>query len=144
MSQPSDDPAELASALRTSLVRIARTIRQQQSDSALTLGPLSALGTLSRQGPMSLGELAVAERVKPPSMTKIVGSLEELGYVERRAHPTDRRSSVIVVSDSGRALLDSERRVRDEWLTRHLTSLEPADRAALAQLLPILDRLSGP
>jgi len=124
-------PAELASQLRPALLRLTRLIRNQRVDMSVTLTQLSALATLRKHGPMSPGELAAVERVQPPSMTKVLALLEERGLVTRQAHPTDRRQAIIVLADSGIALLNSERRSRDAWLSRHLAELTPEERALL-------------
>lgn len=134
--------AELASLLRPSLLRLTRLVRNQRVDESITLTQLSALGTLFKRGPMSAGELATCERVQPPSMTKVLAHLEEHGFVRREVHPTDRRQAVIEITDKGVALLDSERRSRDLWLTRRLSTLSADERALLQRAVPILDKLA--
>ena len=136
-------PAELASLLRPSLLRLTRVIRNQRVDLSITLTQLSAMGTLEKSGPIGAGELAARERVQPPSMTKVLASLEEHGYVRREPHPTDRRQAIIVLTDEGRKLLDSERRSRDAWLTQHLNELTADERALLARVVPVLDKLAA-
>ena len=91
---------------------------------------------------MSAGELANCESVQPPSMTKVLANLEERGLVRREVHPTDRRQAIIAITDAGTALLDSERRSRDAWLTRRLATLTADERALLQQVVPILDKLA--
>src|ERR1700740_2152605 len=112
--------AELASQLRPALLRLTRLIRNQRVDMSVTLTQLSAMGTLRKHGPMSAGELATLERVQPPSMTKVLANLEERGLVKRDVHPSDRRQVVIAITPEGAELLDSERRSRDQWLSRRL------------------------
>lgn len=135
-------PAELASLLRPSLLRLTRLIRNQRVDMSVTLTQLSALATLRKHGPMSAGELAAAERVQPPSMTKVIALLEDRKLVTRAAHPTDKRQAIIVLTDAGRALLDSERRSRDAWLSRRLAALTPDERALLLAAMPVFDKLA--
>ena len=137
------DTSELASALRSSLVRVVRVVRQQRADTSVTLGQLSAIGSLWKNGSMSAGELAATERVQPPSMTKILASLEEAGFIRREAHPTDGRQSIIVLTEAGHVLVDSERRTRDAWLNQHLAELNPDELEVLRQAAPILDKLAG-
>ncbi|HSY16576.1 MAG TPA: MarR family transcriptional regulator [Jatrophihabitantaceae bacterium] len=136
------DAAELATMLRPSLLRLTRTIRNQRADMSITLGQLSALGSLEKSGPISAGELASCERVQPPSMTKVIASLEQRGLVRREAHPTDKRQVIIALTDSGRTLLDSERRSRDAWLLQRFSSLTAAERMLLLELVPVLDKLA--
>ena len=134
--------AELASQLRPSLLRLTRIVRNQRADMSVTLTQLSAMGTLFKRGPMSAGELACCERVQPPSMTKVLASLEERGLVRRETHPTDRRQVIVAITDTGVALLDSERRSRDAWLTQGLGKLTPDERALLRKVIPVLDKLA--
>src|SRR3989337_1009669 len=81
----------LASRLAVSIMRLARRLRQER-DSDLTATQLSALGTIRRHGPLTIGALAAHERVQPPSMTRTVGCLLNLGMVRRAAAPPDRRT----------------------------------------------------
>jgi DNA-binding MarR family transcriptional regulator len=134
--------AELASQLRPALLRLTRLVRFQRVDMSITLTQLSALGALAKHGPMSAGELANFERVQPPSMTKVLAHLEERGLVRRDAHPADRRQAIIAITDAGVSLLESERRSRDAWLARRLTTLTPDERALLQRVVPILDKLA--
>lgn len=132
---------ELASALRIPVMRLARRLRAERDDLSLSLTQLAALGTLDRHGPMSPGALAEHERVQPPSITRVVAGLEERGLVERLAHPTDRRQQVIALTPAGRTLVAGNRRRKDAWLSGQLALLSDAERAALADAIPILDRL---
>ena len=134
--------AELASLLRPSLLRLTRVVRNQRVDTSVTLTRLSAMGTLHKRGPMSAGELATCEKVQPPSMTKVLASLEERGLVRRSSLPGDKRQAIIAITDAGVALLDSERRSRDAWLSRQLAALTPEERALLRRVVPILDKLA--
>ncbi len=92
---------------------------------------------------MSAGELAACERVQPPSMTKVLASLEEHGLVRREPHPTDRRQVIVAVTDAAEQLLDSERRSRDAWLSQRLSQLTPEERALLRKVIPVLDKLAA-
>jgi DNA-binding MarR family transcriptional regulator len=134
--------AELASLLRPSLLRLTRLVRNQRVDTSVTLTQLSAMATLHQRGPMSAGELAACEKVQPPSMTKVLANLEERDLVRRDPHPGDKRQAIIGITDAGTALLDSERRSRDAWLTRRLAALTPEERALLHRVIPILDKLA--
>ena len=139
----SSQTAELASALRSALVRVVRVVRQQRANTSVTLGQLSAVGSLWKNGSMSAGELAATERVQPPSMTKILASLEDSGFIRREAHPTDGRQSIIVLTQAGNDLVDSEQRTRDAWLCQHLAELNDDELEVLRQAAPILDKLAG-
>src|SRR3954452_13188913 len=134
--------SELASHLRPALLRLTRIVRNQRFDMSVTLTQLSAMATLQKRGPMSAGELANYERVQPPSMTKVLANLEERELVRRDVHPTDRRQAIIAITPAGVALLDSERRSRDAWLTKRLGTLSAEERALLQRVVPILDKLA--
>jgi DNA-binding MarR family transcriptional regulator len=136
------ETADLASALRPSLLRLTRLVRNQRVDMSVTLGHLSALGSLKKHGAMSAGDLAACERVQPPSMTKIIATLEERGLARRDAHPSDRRSAIIAITEAGRELLDSERRRRDAWLSQRLSRLTPEERTIIRNAIPVLDKLA--
>jgi DNA-binding MarR family transcriptional regulator len=134
--------AELAAQLRPSLLRLTRIVRNQRVDMSVTLTQLSAMGTLKKHGPMSAGELASCERVQPPSMTKVLATLEERGLVRRETHPSDRRQVIVAITDDGLALLDSERRSRDAWLSQRLSQLTADERALVRDVIPVLDKLA--
>jgi DNA-binding MarR family transcriptional regulator len=134
--------AELAAQLRPSLLRLTRIVRNQRVDMSVTLTQISAMGTLRKHGPMSAGELASCERVQPPSMTKVLASLEERGLVRRETHPSDRRQVIVAITDEGLALLQSERESRDAWLSRRLGALTAEERALIRKVIPVLDKLA--
>jgi DNA-binding MarR family transcriptional regulator len=134
--------SELAAVLRPSLLRLTRLIRNQRADMSVTLTQISAMGTLHKRGPMSAGELAACERVQPPSMTKVLANLEERGLVKRESHPSDKRQAILSVTEQGIALLESERRSRDAWLSQRLAQLTSDERALLRSVVPVLDKLA--
>jgi DNA-binding MarR family transcriptional regulator len=134
--------AELASVLRPALLRLTRLIRIQRVDTSITLTQLSVLAAVEKNGAMSPGEIAAYERVQPPSMTKVLASLEDRGLVARTVHPTDRRQAVIELTDAGRELIHSERRSRDLWFSQQLARLSDEERALLRKALPLLDKLA--
>jgi DNA-binding MarR family transcriptional regulator len=126
-----DPDARLASDLSLAVVRLARQLRFRRPDSPVSLSQLSALATLDKEGPITPGALAIRERVRPPSMTRVIASLAELGFVDRCAHPDDGRQVLVSVSSAGRDLLDVERRASQEWLQQRLAQLQPDERKTL-------------
>jgi DNA-binding MarR family transcriptional regulator len=134
--------AALASSLRNSVMRLARRLRIERVSTDLSLNQLAVLGTLNRRGPLSIGELAAAERVQPPSMTRTVNCLVDLRLVTREPHPSDRRQVVIDLSEPGKTVLAEDRRRRDAWLARRLTELSADERRLLRQVAPIIERLA--
>jgi DNA-binding MarR family transcriptional regulator len=121
-------------------MRLARRLRQQ-TEGEITASQLSALASLNRLGPLTLGALAAVERVRPPTMTRIVGHLEAAGLVVRRPAPGDRRSAQVELSPAGRELLDRSRTRKDAYLAERLATLAPAEVAVLRQAAAALERL---
>lgn len=133
----------LASELRLSVMRFSRRLRnERQPDNPLSVGALSALGILFREGECSIGALAAHERVQPPSMTRTVNCLVDQGYAARRAHPTDGRQVLVDLTDMGREILLADRRRRDAWLAQRLRELTPDERALLREAAPLIQRLA--
>ena len=131
---------ELVVQLRLAVMRLARRLRQQ-TEGEVTASQLSALASLNRLGPLTLGALAAVERVRPPTMTRIVGHLESAGLVVRRPAPGDRRSAQVELSPAGRELLDRSRTRKDAYLAERLATLAPAEVAVLRQAAAALERL---
>lgn len=136
-----DGDQRLASDLSLAVMRLARQLRFRRPESPVTLSQLSALATLAKDGAMTPGALAVKERVRPPSMTRVIASLAELGLVERTSHPSDGRQVLVSVSDAGAALVDSERRASQEWLRTRLATLDSADRDILLRAADLMTML---
>jgi DNA-binding MarR family transcriptional regulator len=136
------DAAEVAGHLRMAVARLARLLRQQD-ESGLSATLTAALATISREGPLTLGELAAREQVAPPSITKVVGKLEDRGLVERRVDERDRRVTRVEISPAGLEQLEASRTRRAAWLATRLTELPPADVERLVGALPVLDALAA-
>jgi DNA-binding MarR family transcriptional regulator len=124
-------------------MRLARRMRTERADTSLSLTQLAALATVERAGPLTPGELATAERVQPPSMTRVVASLQEAGLVSRAPHPTDGRQVLLAVTPEGAALLREDRRRRELWLVRQVAGLDDDERATLRRAAELLDRLAA-
>jgi DNA-binding MarR family transcriptional regulator len=124
-------------------MRLARRMRSERADSSLTLTQLATLATLERRGPLTPRELATAERVQPPSMTRIAASLEAAGLVTRTDHPTDGRQVLLALAPAGAALLREDRRRREAWLAQQLRGLDAQERDVLRRATAVLDRLAG-
>lgn len=136
--------AGLASVLRVAVMRLRRRlISERAPGNDLSLGATAVLGVVAARGEATVGELAAHERVQPPSMTRTVGCLADGGYVERRASEVDRRQVIIVITDKGRATVEADKRQRDEWLARRLTTLTAEERAVLRSAAPILEKLAS-
>lgn len=133
----------LAAQLRLSVLRLARRLRQLDvAAEGVTLSALSALYVLAARGPLTLGDLAAAEKVQPPTMTRLVSRMEEDGFVRRTPHGTDRRVVMIAATDAGVRLVEESRRRRTAELVRRMAGLTDAERATLAEAAVLLDRLT--
>ncbi len=134
--------AELASVLRVAVMRMARRLRNERADDSLTLTQLSTMGTLNGHGQLTLGDLAAAEKVQPPSMTRIVSALEDRGLVSRAADKADKRLVLVQLTEAGSDLLAANRRRRDAWLNKQLRDLSAEEREALWRAAPVLEKLA--
>jgi DNA-binding MarR family transcriptional regulator len=135
-----DVPTDLADRLRLSVTRLARQLRRH-SDLAATPTQLSALATIERRGPLTLGDLAAHEGVQPPTVTAAVGRLEQQGLVERHVDPEDRRIVRVVVTRAGRTLLARNRSRKTAFLAQRLAALDDDERARLAAAVEVLERV---
>ena len=142
----SSSDAGLATSLRISVSRLARRMRAERVAQGLqpelSDTQLAALAALEKHTAMTPSELAEHEKVQPPSITRVIASLEERGLITRMPHSTDRRQVVLTVTDQGRDVVAKLRQLREAWLARRLRELTPAERAVLKQALPILEKLS--
>jgi DNA-binding MarR family transcriptional regulator len=136
--------AGLASELRLSVMRLRRRLAiERHPDNELSINQMAVLGCLFRNGgALTVGELAAAEKVQPPSMTRTVNCLEGSGDVVRRPHATDGRQVVVELSDGGRSRVLADRERRDAWLARRLRELTADERAVLRRAAPILENLA--
>jgi DNA-binding MarR family transcriptional regulator len=135
------DATALASRLRLALVRLNRKLRQQNGPE-LTASHVSALASIGRGGPMTVGELAELENVSSPAITKVAKALEELGLVTRRPGPADGRVTLLSLTAAGEKTLEQSRRRKDAWLARQLSELAVDDLAAIEAFIPIIERVT--
>jgi DNA-binding MarR family transcriptional regulator len=131
---------EMASRLRLAVTRLHRRLRQE-SAGGLTQSQVSALASVAQLGAPTLGALAARESVQPPSMTRIVGALEELGHVSRVVDPGDRRVARVTVTPQGREVLERGRSLKNAFLADQLRRMPPGDRQSLGELTVLLERL---
>lgn len=122
---------------------IVRRLRSERSDGSLPLSHLSALTALNRYGPLSPTALAHQEQIRPPTTTQVIAALEARGLVVREPHETDRRQSVITVTDAGRQVIAHDRARREAWLSRSLETLTEEERETLLNVLPLLERIAN-
>ena len=102
---------------------------------------LSAMASIEYRQPVTLGQLAEAERVTPPTMSKIVGRLEEAGLVDRMVDPEDRRIQRVSLSGDGAKLIARNRSRKNAYLARKLRKLEPEEVAKLHAAVGVIEKL---
>jgi DNA-binding MarR family transcriptional regulator len=137
-----DPSSHAADRLHSAAIHILRRLRTADAASGLSGPRLSALSVIVFAGPVTLTQLANAEQVRPPTMTRMVADLERLGLVERLAHPTDRRAQQIQATARGRTLLQEGRRRRVAHLAEAIARLPARDREVLRRAAELLDRIA--
>ena len=136
--------ADTATALYVQLGRLVRMLRREGEGVPFGPGGMSALVTLAAHDDgLRLGELAEAEGVAPPTLTRIVQALERDGYVERSPDPDDRRAQRVALSTEGRRVITGGRASRIEVLRQRLDTLSAEDLRRLEDALPALEALVG-
>ncbi len=134
------DTTTLASELRLVLGQLMRRLRAEHR---FPLSQGAVLGRLDREGSMSIGDLAAAERVRPQSMGQTIHDLLADGLVERRSDEADRRRMLIDLTGEGRRALAEDRRRREGWLAQALQEdLGAEERQLLLEATQLLHRLA--
>lgn len=139
---PELDPVAVADRLHSAAIHLLRRVRTRDTESGVGPAQLSALSVLVFGGPRSLGELAAAEQVRPPTMSRIVAGLMRAGLVRRHVTKEDRRRLRLEATAKGTDLLQAARKRRVESLAATLSQL-PADRIEqLRRAAELVDQLS--
>lgn len=134
------DSTALASELRLVLGQLMRRLRAEHR---FSLSQGAVLGRLDREGNMSIGELALAERVRPQSMGQTVADLEADGLIARRADEHDRRRIIVELTDEGRLALAEDRRRREGWLAAAIEEdLTVPEQRMLQEAIVLIRRLA--
>ena len=136
--------AAVAGELRGVLAQLMRRLREQTEGSDLTRSQSAVLGRLEREGPNTATALARAEGVRPQSMAAILAALEAEGLIAGRPDPTDRRKTIVELTEKARAEFRVGRHARQDWLTQAIGSqLAPDEVARLAESVELLRRLGN-
>jgi len=131
---------ETAGRLHSAAIHLLRRLRVRDRESGVGPAQLSALSVLVFGGPRSLGELADAEQVRPPTMSRIVAGLERAGLVRRRATEDGRRVR-LEASAKGTKILQEGRMRRVESLAKALYALSQKEQKLLGELVKLLQRV---
>jgi DNA-binding MarR family transcriptional regulator len=137
------DELELANRVHAAAIHLLRALRKQDDRSRLTAPRLSALSVLVFHGPTRLTDLAAAEQVRPPTMTRIVAGLEREGLVHRVVDSRDRRAVLLTATTKGTRLLHVARRRRVAALAAAMTTLDRAQRATLRAATTAIEAIVG-
>jgi DNA-binding MarR family transcriptional regulator len=140
MSRTGTSTETLADRLHSTAIHLLRLVRVQ--DAAAGIGPaqLSALSVLVFGGPLSLNQLARAEQVKPPTMSRVVDALEKAGLARRRENPSDRRAVLLEATEKGTSLLRRGRDRRVKFLASYLARLSAAELRDLNSAMSALEK----
>jgi DNA-binding MarR family transcriptional regulator len=130
---PPFEVSEVADQLHSAAIHLLRQLRKEDDASGLSAPRLSALSVVVFGGPLSLGQLARAEQVRPPTMTRIVTGLERDGLVTRNGVVGDRRLTLIEATAKGRQNLAAGRARRVEKLIAAVSTLSKTEQADLAR-----------
>jgi DNA-binding MarR family transcriptional regulator len=142
---PPPAAATLATDLRLAVGRLVRRVREQTARGELNLSQRSALGHLEREGPSTVTALARAEGMRPQSMGAIVASLEAAGLIAGQPDPSDRRQTLLTLTDAGRDTILAGRAAREDWLNRTIAQrLSAEEQATLAAAAELMNRLAEP
>lgn len=139
-----EERTAVAGRLHSVAIRLLRSVRGEDRASGLTPARLSALSVLVFGGPRTLGELAAAEQVTAPTMSRLVAALEEAGLVRRGPHPEDGRSVVLDATGEGRRLMEEGRDRRVARLAELLRRLDPGELQAAEAACSALESVLEP
>ena len=139
----------LADRLHSAAIQLLRKLRREDSASGLSAPRLSAprlsaLSVIVFAGPVTMGELAAAEQVRPPTISRLVKDLERQGLVGRKTDPGDERVQRVSATAKGRRLLQEGRQRRVSKLAAGLARLSAKERRQLLRSAELLERLTLP
>src|SRR5216684_6420093 len=135
------DPS-LAEDLRSAVNRLSKRLRRTRAGWDLTSAETTVLSIASRRGPVGLTDLALTEGMNPTMLSRVLRTLEGRGLVSRTVDPSDRRAALVDATPAGARLYKRIRTERNDALTALFGRLEPRERVALADALPVLERLA--
>lgn len=131
---------DTADKLHSAAIHLLRTLRAADAESGLSPARLSALSILVFRGDCSLSDLADAEGVRPPTMTRLIQGLEADGLVERAPDPSDRRATVLRATRRGRTALEKARSRRIDEFEALFSQAKPNELAILESAARLLER----
>src|SRR5205085_6336261 len=139
---PSPEAMEAADRLHSAAIHLLRRLRIRDRETGVGPAQLSALSVLVFGGPQSLAQLAEAEQVKAPTMSRIVAGLLRAKLVHRRTDKQDRRAVVIQATEKGTRIMQEGRRRRVEALAAAVRGLSQKEIAQLRDAAQVMEHLS--
>jgi DNA-binding MarR family transcriptional regulator len=139
-SPPSPSATEVADQLHSTAIHLLRRLRVRDRESGIGPAQLSALSVLVFGGQRSLGELADAEQVRPPTMSRIVAGLEGARLIRRHGTEDGRRVR-LEATPRGVTLMWEGRKRRVESLAKAIDALPENDREQLSEALKLLQQV---
>ena len=140
---PPDAAIDLADRLHSAAIHLLRRLRREDAATGLPAPRLSALSVIVFRGPLTLTDLAAAEQVRPPTMTRVVAALEADGLVTREIDSEDRRIARVRATPRGVRVLEEGRLRRVEALAQELAALADRDLATVARAVELIERIVG-
>jgi DNA-binding MarR family transcriptional regulator len=116
---------------------------RRQATAQVSTSTITTLDTLLAEGPLRISQLAEREAISQPGMTTLIDRLESAGQAERLPDPSDRRATLVHITELGRKVLAARRADRTAALVAELDRLDKSDQAALVAALPAVQRLVG-
>jgi DNA-binding MarR family transcriptional regulator len=141
MATPDANVEQTADRLHSAAIHLLRLLREEDVSAGVSAARLSALSVVVFAGPVTLGGLAAAEQVRPPTISGIVAGLERDGLVRRRGDPGDGRVVWVDATAKGRRLLARARRRRIEAFASRLRGLSAAELGGLEQAAELIERV---
>lgn len=138
---PDASAARIADRLHSVAIHLLRRLRTEDARTGLTGPRASVLSVLVFSGPMTLGALAAAEQVRPPTMTRLVTALERKGLVVRETSPADARVTLVRATHRGMVLLQEGRGRRIARLQAALQALSARDLESLRDATRVLEEV---
>jgi DNA-binding MarR family transcriptional regulator len=139
----SPDRLDVANRLHSAAIHLLRRARRVDAESHLPAPQLSALSVIVYGGPLTLGALAAAEQVRPPTMTRLIAAMETAGLVERETDAADRRVVRISATAKGRRILEEGRDRRIAVIAESLAELPDTEVRDIAEALDAIEKVAG-
>ena len=140
VSEP--DPTSVADRLHSAAIHLLRGLRKADEETGLSAARLSALSVVVFGGPVTLGQLAEAEQVSAPTMTRLVAGMQADGLVRRSSDANDRRVVWISATTRGKRILQEGRERRIARLSKLLVGVDPSELSLLDEAVTVLQRIT--